>query len=514
MILSEVEHYVNNIIPSIEKALVDESKKPSERLDLYNLYKDCLRIVAPYDFISYNKYLEFEEDKSQDLQGFYYHRKEHLEELFTALNDIEIYDKYDYLMISTPPRVGKSVSNIRFITWIMGRHPAHTQLAISYSDAITKSFYMGVMSILLTKEFGEVFPNSKLVGQNAKDENIWLNNVSQYPTISFIPIGGSMTGRGQGKDYIFYDDLVSGLEEAMSPTRLGKLWDLYSTNSRQRKLKGCKEIHIATRWSVHDVLTRLERVLGNNTRLKTIKLPCYDENGESRFDFFGGFDTAYYKDMEELMDSLSFSALYMCEPIEREGLLYHADDLQYYLQLPETKADAIVAICDSKNLGKDYVASLVLYVYGDYVYVDDVVYNNGLPEITRPLVANLWCKHKVVRADVELNNGGNYYAEDLNELIQNKGGKTSIRIFFSANNKNVKIISYSDFVKKYFIFKDKSLYTQNSEYAYFMRDVLAWTQTGKNKHDDAPDVLAMGAQLIGDLSSSSIKIIDRRTLGL
>ena len=90
-----------------------------------------------------------------------------------------------------------------------------------------------------------------------------------------------------------------------------------------------------------------------------------------------------------------------------------------------------------------------------------------------------------------MNNGGNYYAEDLDNLIKEKNGKTSIRMFFSGNNKNVKIITYSDYIKKHFVFKDKSKYSPNSEYAKFMKDLLSWTQTGKNPHDDAPDSIAM-----------------------
>ena len=86
-----------------------------------------------------------------------------------------------------------------------------------------------------------------------------------------------MTGRGQGTDYIFFDDLISGIEQATSPSRLDKLWELYTTNSRQRKLKGCKEIHIATRWSVHDPMTKLEAIKESDDRFKSIKLPCYDE---------------------------------------------------------------------------------------------------------------------------------------------------------------------------------------------------------------------------------------------
>jgi predicted phage terminase large subunit-like protein len=170
-------------------------------------------------------------------------------------------------------------------------------------------------------------------------------------------------------------------------------------------------------------------------------------------------------------------------------------------------------VCDSKNLGVDYVASPVGYVYGDLVYIDDVVYDNSLPEITRPRVSDMWFRNNVVRADVEMNNGGNYYAEDLNKLIKAKGGKTSVRMFFSSNNKTVKIITYADYVKKHFVFRDPSTYSKNSDYAKYMKALLSWTQMGNNKHDDGPDVTAMLAQLVQELQCSTIKIIDRRQLG-
>ena len=202
-----------------------------------------------------------------------------------------------------------------------------------------------------------------------------------------------MTGRSEASHYLFADDLVSGIEEAMSKPRLEKLWQLYTVNAKQRKKDKAKEIHIATQWSLFDPITKLSIENEDNPRCKIIKRPCYDENGESQFDFVGGFSTEYYKELERSMDSISFGALYMCNPIEREGLLYHKEDLQYYFELPNEKPDTIISIVDSKNLGKDYVASPIGYVYGDFVYIDDVVYNNGLPEVTRELVANKWVQH-------------------------------------------------------------------------------------------------------------------------
>lgn len=80
------------------------------------------------------------------------------------------------------------------------------------------------------------------------------------------------------------------------------------------------------------------------------------------------------------------------------------------------------------------------------------MFNNGLPEITKPMVANLCVKNHISRMDIESNNGGDYYAKEVDEQIKNQGGNTSIRTFFTSSNKITKIITESDFVKKILYF--------------------------------------------------------------
>lgn len=512
--MEEVQHYLDVVLPNIRKELTDETLTDSEKLEVYGLYEGVLRLVAPHDFASFNDYLELDEDKREPNRGFHHHRRDHMFEVYDTLNKMEVYDEYDVVLISLPPRVGKTTYGIRFLSWIMGKYPEYTQLGTSYSDSITSSFYSGIMEIVNGQRYKEVFTDAPLMNQNAKRQEIWLKVLRRYPTIAFVPIGGSVTGRVEANNYLYVDDIVSGMEEALSFSRLDKLWAIFTGNFYQRMKQGCKMVVIATRWSVHDPMSRIERMYEGNPRFKSIKMPATDENGNSNFKFAGGFDEKYYEDIQKALDPLTYNAVFMQNPIEREGLLYNADELSYYTDLPEGRPDSIIAICDSKNLGKDYVASAVGYVYDDLVYIDDVVYNNGLPAVTQPAVANLWIKHNVVLADVELNNGGNYYADKVQELVREGGGRTSVRTFFSSNNKDVKIITYSDFVKTNFVFRSPSTYHPRSEYAKFMEGLFSWTQTGKNPHDDAPDAIAMMAQKFQDMTGNRIKLIDRRSIGL
>lgn len=406
-----------------------------------------------------------------------------------------------------------TTTGIRFLAWIIGRYPEFTQMATSYADSVTRSFYNGVIEIVQSDEFKECFSESPLVGQNAKLEQISLRTIQRYPSILFVPIDGSMTGRGEASKYMYCDDLVSGIEEAVNQDRLLKLWEKYTVNVKQRKKNSCKEIHVATPWSVHDVITKVRDLNQDNPRCKIIKLPCYDENGESNFNYLGGFDTKYYNELELTMDELSFKALYMQEPVEREGILYHEEDLKYYIDLPQDTPDGIFAVCDSKNLGTDSVACPVAYVFGDDVYIEDVVFNSGLPEVTKPLVAEKLFQHNVKIADFEINNGGNYFASDVNSIIRDRfGGETRIRMFNTTNNKIVKIITYSDFVKKNFYFKHRTCYKPNSDYDKFMKELLKFSQTGKNAHDDAPDSVAMLAEMLEGFKLGEVKILNRREL--
>jgi predicted phage terminase large subunit-like protein len=168
---------------------------------------------------------------------------------------------------------------------------------------------------------------------------------------------------------------------------------------------------------------------------------------------------------------------------------------------------------DTKGTGKDYLSAPIAYVYGNEVYIEDVVFTNELPEFTIPKVTSAVLEHKVQRLYIEAQSGGEYFGRILEEQIKKGGGNTAIRTFFTTKNKEVKIVMQSDFVKKNFIFKDKSLYSKNSAYGEFMRQLLSYSQTAKkNKHDDAPDSVAMLAEFIQTLVGNKVQILDRRSL--
>ena len=479
-------------------------------LEFYDLYKRSLLFAAPHRFDEYMLYLEFNRDPDKK---FYVPRRSVLKSVVDALQDLED-DKLDLVTISMPPGVGKTTLAIFYLTWIMGREPMKPSLASGHSSVLTTNVYNGVTTILddpVEYLWHDVFPGVQVVDRSAKYTTVDLEKAKRFPTLTCRSIDGSLTGATRCEKLLYSDDLVSGIEEALSKERLDKLWEKYTNDLKSRKKLGCKELHIATRWSVHDPIGRLERMYGDDPRARFIVLPALNEQRESNFDYSHGvgFDTKYFLDMEATLDEVSWRALFMNEPIEREGLLYKADELRRYYELPSDEPDAVLGVCDTAEGGGDYTFLPVAYVYGNDYYIEDCVCDNGLPEVTDALCAEVLLKHNVKQCQFESNSAGGRTADKVQELVKSKGGITHITKKRTTANKLTKIIVNSDFVKKRFLFKDASKYSANSPYGRMMHMMCSFTVTGKNKNDDVPDGLAQLAEYIQSLEGARVEVFKR-----
>ena len=418
-----------------------------------------------------------------------------------------------YLVGETMIPTHNSTLGIFFLSWVMGKHPLQPNLASAHSAKLTRSFYDGVSSVLKDPDYlyHDVFPGTRIVSQSSKDETIDLVKPQRFKSLTCRSIDGSLTGATRCEKILYADDLVSGIEEALSIDRMNNLWDKYTNDLKSRKKQGCKEVHIATRWSVHDPIGRLEEQYGDNPRAKFIVLPALNENDESNFDYeYGvGFDTQYFIDMRNSLDDVSWRALYMNQPIEREGVVFHVDDLNRYYELPNEEPDAIIACCDTAEGGGDSTSMPVGYIYGERVYIEDVVFNNGLPEVTDPLCISMLLKHKVQQCRFESNSAGGRTADKVEEGVKKRGGITHITKKRTTQNKLTKIIVNSDYVKENFYFKDRSKYLPNSEYGRFMKELTSFTQSGKNNHDDAPDSIVQLAIFIQSMGLNKVEPIKR-----
>lgn len=470
--------------------------KEQNSLNMLDLYKKTLLFDAPYELDSFIQYMEWERDPSKK---FYLPRRKRLKQVVDALQDLAD-KKIDLLGISLPPGTGKTTLALFFLTFLSGRNPEKPILTGSHSNAFLHGAYDECLRLLDPRGeylFNDIFPKVHIVKTNAQDMMLDLGDNphrgKRFATLEFSSVGSGNAGKVRAENLLYCDDLVSDIQQSMSRERMDTLWKQYTTDLRQRKIGDCRELHIATRWSVHDVIGKLEQNYEGNPRVRFIVIPALDENEQSNFDYgnHAGFTTQFYIEQREIMDDASWRALYMNQPIEREGQLYNADELRRYFELPDSEPDAIISVCDTKDKGTDYCVMPIAYQYGQDFYIEEIICDNSAPEVVEARLVSALIKHRVQMSRFESNSAGGKIAEKVQREVKEKGGITKITTKYTTANKETKIIVNSPYVKEHFLFKDDSVLKTSKEYRRSLQMLCGYTMAGKNKHDDVPDAFAM-----------------------
>lgn len=479
--------------------------------DLY--YKYLLFEARNYQVDSGLLYLE----KNRILKERFYQPRRNVflkHNIIGSLQDL-MDDKLDIFALSVPPGCGKSTLEDFFLSLVGGWFPNDFNLSSAHSSILTRSLYDGVLEIIndpVEYTWHEIFPNVEIQGTNAKETTVNLERNGRFKTWTFRSIDGSLTGATRCNRFLTADDLVSGIEEALNKNRLDTLWTKVVNDLRSRRLEGCKEFYIATRWSVHDPIGKLQQLYAGNPRARFIAVPALTDDGKSNFLFsVNGFSEKYFNDAKESMDEISFNCLYMQQPVEREGLLlppdklkrffFHKDDVpdgctDEYAIIPDREADAIWAVCDTKDKGTDFESLPIAYQYGDKFFIPDVVFDDTTDyDILDRKTADILIKHNPHKIRFESNNVGNRVAHNIQKIISGKC-RADIETRPTQANKETKILVNSDYISKHFYFLHPSQYKPKSDYGLFMGNVTTYTTRAKVAHDDGIDSLAMMAEYV------------------
>lgn len=468
--------------------------------ELINKKYEVLLLEAQNKIV--DSYFQYIEKKREPKDRFYMPRRKQLIKigLVDALQGM-IDDKYDILCVSLVPGAGKSTIEKFFHSAVAGWFPKDYSLFYSHSGDITRMYYDGVYDIVTNDDdyaWHDIFPNLSVTSTNAKMEQFNIGKYKPFPSVQCTSVGSKNAGKVRASKFLLVDDMIGGIEEALNPTTLDKLWDKYAVDARQRKTqdtdgKPCKEIHIATRWSVHDVIGRIQNMYIGNPRVKTISVPDVDPvTGESNFDYeYGGFTKEFFADQQLLMDEISYRCLYKQEPIEREGLLFPDDKIRRYFNLPHGEPEIITAQCDTKGKGTDYFVMPILQKYGeDYYCVDCVCDNTADYEMQYENASNTLVNNQVQECEFERNAGGDRVAMEVNKRVENKGWICNITDVPTETNKEARIFQCSNWILQHIIFKDQSLYKPNEPYGVMVSLLKRYSVTGKKQLDDVPDVFS------------------------
>lgn len=484
-------------------------------------YKIILTTLGKFDFDSYLLALEWNRKPEE---RFYSPRRKQLKQIVDAIQEMAD-GKLDELFFSQPARTGKSTLMILATTWFVGRNSELANLYSAYSDKITSAFYNACLEIIQDKDtyrWGEIFTGCGVAGTNGKDLTFDINRKKHYPSVTARSVHGTLNGACDCSGIMIIDDVVSGIEEALSPDRMASLWHIVDNNLLPRgKEKMIGKIWIGTRWSTLDPSAlRCELFKGRdeykNIRYKAIYIPALNENDESNFnyDYNVGFSTEYYKarraSFEENNDMASWFAQYQQAPIEREGTVFDAGNLIFYNGVLPTDDRLIrkFMVVDPAFGGGDFTASPIVYQYIDGIYIVDVVFNDGDKKITQKEIVEKAIKHDVGQIQFAVNKMTMSYKEEVEKKLKEKGKRISVTSKNDPNNKakEARIFDKAPTIREFYFLASN---LQDKEYKQFMSNVYSFSITGRNKHDDAPDSLAMVAVFIETPQQAKVEFMRR-----
>ena len=241
----------------IQVKMIHDLRKKLTKLKTEEAQDLMVRMMCYTAPDSFDDFMLYIEHKRPPKEQFWLPRRAKLLPIGNALQEME-YGDLDELFLSQPPRTGKSTLMMFFVAWVMGRNSERSNLYCSYTDSVVGAMYNGILEILTdttTYAYYDVF-NAKIASTNAADLMLNLDRKKRYASFTGRSLYGTLNGACDCNGFLIADDLHSGIEEVLSPTRLKSAWDKVDNNLLPRAKQHAKIVWEGTRWSLSDCIQR------------------------------------------------------------------------------------------------------------------------------------------------------------------------------------------------------------------------------------------------------------------
>ncbi len=417
--------------------------------------------------------------------AFYLEDRQYLHEMTDTIQEFLEDDSQHFLVLSAPPRHGKTLTAQHTSEWLLGNHPETAIITGSYNEILSQQFSKAVRNTIMEKKadqsrlvFSDIFPGV-IIKRGDASAKLW--GIDGVPTTNYLATSPGGTATGIGANVIILDDTIKNPEEAYNLRALDAIWLWFTSNLMQRtEGANYKIIVIATRWAKGDLSGR---ILDNYPSAREILLKAVQEPGKMLDSRILSWEDYLIKTQE--MNPDIAEANYNQTPIERKGILYPS--LMEWTELPADLPATVYGRCDTADTGTD---NLVTIYYrksdaGD-IYITHLFSSDEPMEITEPATAKDIKETGCAELRVESNNGGRGFARNIERLLQESGTMCSVVTIPQSANKEARIMASETFVKKH-IFMPPN-WRQKYPEAY--RHITTYMRGGRNQHDDEVDVLA------------------------
>ena len=393
-----------------------------------------------------------------------------------------------FMVVTLPPRHGKSRTATKFVQWLFGKHGNKTKVMTgSYNETLSGTFAKQVRDTIAEEKtlgvtvYNDIFPDIKIkYGEAAASK--WALEGSQEA--NYLATSPSGTATGFGCTIMLIDDVIKNAEEAYNENKLKSLQDWFNNTMLSRTENNFKLIIIMTRWCEDDLAGY---ILANYENVVHIIYKAVQEDGSMLCEEILSKKDFLLKTKKMNKDIVL--ANYQQEPIDVKGRLYTS--IKTYTDIPKDENgnalfEYILNYTDTADEGSDFLCSICYGMYQNTYYILDVIYTKEAMEVTEPMTAKMLTKNHVGCAIIESNNGGRGFARAVErECRAMNNYHTKITWFHQSKNKTARILSNSTAVMQNVLFP----INWQERFPDFALAILKFQREGKNANDDSADCL-------------------------
>lgn len=390
------------------------------------------------------------------------------------------------LIINIAPRYSKTQLAVKsFIAQGLAINPMSRFLHLSYSGDLAQDNSVEIKEIVESEGYKELFGIKIKDGSNTKSHWVTEQGGEIYATSTL----GQITGFGAGlvddeQGYrfggaIIIDDPIKP-EDALSDLEREKVNRRFETTIRNRvNSRNTPIVIIMQRLHERDLCGYLKSIEPDDWEV--LSIPCIKEDGGALWPFKHTVEELYkIKDASPFV----FETQYMQNPKPMEGLMYR--EFQTYDTIPFHKLAKRLNYTDTADEGSDYFCSICYEEHPDKLYVTDVIYTKKTMEYTEPELTKMLFREKTQNCMIESNNGGRIFSRNVERMSREMGNaKTVFKTFPQTHNKQSRIFANSNEVCNLIVFPKN----WEALWPEFANAVKSFRKEGRNKNDDAPDVL-------------------------
>lgn len=310
----------------------------------------------------------------------------------TIIDELEsiVFDNPHNLIISMPPRFGKSVIMRYFLAWTYAINRNCNNIYTSYSDDLVRQFSGEIRDLINSPLYKKLFGIS--IKEDTSNKGLW--QIDNGGMVRACSMGGSITGFGfstqNAKHYsgcLIVDDALKA-DESRSEVAKKHCLDYFSETLCSRKNnEKAPIIIIMQRLAVDDLVGVLKK---NGSDFKILEMPALNEKNESIWP--ERFSTESLLKIQRDQPYF-FAAQYMQNPILEGGNVIHVDKFRTYKELPDNILYTKV-FCDFAMTAKtssDYsVFLLAAFTQDKKEYIIDIWRNKWeVPDLTK-FALTLW----------------------------------------------------------------------------------------------------------------------------